>query len=160
MKAPKVTKPKAASKTRTVNIFDVLKKIDGRDESYYDVMSENDQKQLHPLVLTRWMSGTSDPSAILILNHTINRYNFSLTNHKPLLMRMLLVAATGRSRHYKWLPKTKETSKSKAIQVLRQFYNCSEREAKLYVQHHTIDEIIDMANHIGWQKDEVKALVK
>lgn len=154
-----VKKPTKAP-TRTVNIFDVLKKIDTRQEDYYDALSDAEQKQLHPLVLTRWLSGVSDPSVILMLNHTTNRYNFALSNHKPLLMRMLLLAASGRSRRYQWLPKVTEKTNSKAIQVLRQYYSCSEREAKMYVTQHSQDEIIQMANFLGWQKDDVKTLTK
>lgn len=160
-KAPKTTsttKPK--SPTRTVNIFDTLKRIDLRQEEYYDSMMETDQKQLHPLVMTRWMSGTSDPAVIQMLNLTNNKYNFILAQHKPLLMRMLLLSASGSSRRYQWLAKSKETSQNRSIKALREYYNCSLREAEGYVKMHTIDEIVEMAEFVGWQDDEVKALIK
>lgn len=155
-KAPKTK----TAPTRTVNIFDVLKQIDLHKEDYYDVLPESDQKQLHPLVITRWLSGTSDPAVIEMLNLTANMYNFALVNHKPLLMRMLLVASSGRPRRYQWLAKSKETSKNKHVQVIRQFYNCSEREARGYLPMHTTEEIVEMARSVGWQDDEVKALTK
>lgn len=154
----KPAKPKAPS--RTVNIFDVLKKIDQRQEDFYDSMVETDQKQLHPLVMTRWMSGTSDPAVIQMLNLTCNKYNFILASHKPLLMRMLLLGASGKSRRYQWMPKTKETSQTRSLKVLRQYYKCSQREAEGYVKMHTMDELVQMAEFVGWQDDEVKALQK
>ena len=154
----KPTKPKTAAKT--VNIFNVLKAIDQRKEDFYDAMDEADQKQLHPLVLTRWMSGTHDPAVIQMLNLTCNRYNFILANHKPLLMRMLLLGSGGSPRRYQWLAKTKDSSKTRSLQVLQLYYNCSRREAELYLKQHTQDELIQMAEHVGWQDDEVKALMK
>lgn len=153
-------KPAAKAPTRTVNIFDVLKQIDLHKEDYYDNMVESDQKQLHPLVMTRWLSGTSDPAVIQMLNATVNKYNFSLANHKPLLMRMLLLVSSGRSRRYQWLAKNKETSNSKFIKVLRQYYQCSEREATEYVSMHSREEMAEMARYVGWQDDEIKALLK
>lgn len=146
--------------TRTVNIFEVLKQIDLHNINYYDGLLESDQKQLHPLVLTRWISGTSDPAVIHMLNSTTNRYNFSLVNHKPLLMRMLLVTSSGRQRRYQWLAKNKETSTTKTIKAIRDFYQCSEREARGYVALHTRAEVIEMAKSVGWQDDEIKALPK
>lgn len=157
-KAPKPTKPKTP--TRTVNIFDTLKRIDLRQEDYYDGMLETDQKQLHPLVMTRWMSGTSDPAVIQMLNLTNNKYNFILAQHKPLLMRMLLLSASGSSRRYQWLSKTKDTSQNRSLKVLREYYNCSVREADMYIKQHTMDELVQMAEYVGWQDDEVKALTK
>lgn len=156
--AKKPTATKAP--TRTVNIFDTLKKIDHRQEDYYDNMMETDQKQLHPLVMTRWMSGTSDPAVIQMLNLTNNRYNFHLVNHKPLLMRMLLLAASGQSRRYQWLAKTKEVSQARSLKAIRAYYNCSQREAELYMKSHTHEEIVEMAQYVGWQDDEIKALEK
>lgn len=153
-----IAKPKAPA--RTVNIFDVLKHIDLHKEDYYDNLTETDQKQLHPLVMTRWLSGTSDPAVIQMLNGTVNRYNFSLAPHKPLLMRMLLLVSSGRSRRYQWMGRSKETSTSKFIKVLRQFYQCSEREAAGYVQMHTVAEMAEIARHLGWQEDEIKPLLK
>lgn len=157
-KAPKPTKPKAP--TRTVNIFDTLKRIDLRQEDYYDTMLETDQKQLHPLVMTRWMSGTSDPAVIQMLNLTNNKYNFILAAHKPLLMRMLLLSSSGQSRRYQWLSKTKDTSQSRSLRVLREYYTCSQREADSYIKMHTMDELVQMAEFVGWQDDEIKALIK
>lgn len=158
-KAPKpIAKPK--SPARTVNIFDVLKRIDLRREDYYDAMSEVDQKQLHPLVMTRWMSGTSDPAVIQMLNLTNNKFNFILAQHKPLLMRMLLLSASGSSRRYQWLAKAKDTSQTKSLSVLRQYYGCSQREAEMYIKLHAHEDLVKMAEHVGWQDDDVKALNK
>lgn len=151
--------PKSQS-NRTVNIFDVLKNIDLHKESYYDDLVESDQKQLHPLVLTRWISGTSDPAVIQLMNMTSNRFNFSLAPHKPLLMQMLLVASSGKPRRYQWMPKTKETSVSKHIKAIRAYYHCSQREAEGYIKMHTKQEIADMARFVGWQDDEIKLLLK
>ena len=139
----KAAKPKTP--TRTVNIFDTLKKIDQRQEDYYDNMMETDQKQLHPLVMTRWMSGTSDPAVIQMLNLTNNRYNFHLANHKQLLMRMLLISASGQSRRYQWLSKAKEQSQTRSIKAIRAYYDCSQREAEMYIKMHTMEEIVEMA---------------
>lgn len=152
--------PKPKAPARTVNIFETLKQIDRHNEGFYDDMLESDQKQLHPLVLTRWMSGVSDPAVIHMLNMTANRYNFSLAPHKPLLMRMLLLASSGRSRRYQWMPRVKETSQSKYLQVLRAYYQCSTREAESYIKMHTKEEIAEMARYIGWQDDEIKPLLK
>lgn len=160
-KAPKpAATPKPKAPTRTVNIFEVLKRIDHKREDYYDLMTETDQKQLHPLVMTRWMSGTSDPAVIQMLNLTNNKYNFILAAHKPLLMRMLLLSSSGSSRRYQWLAKAKDTSQNRSLKVLVEYYKCSQRESEMYVKMHAMDELVQMAEYVGWQDDEIKALAK
>lgn len=143
-----------------LNIFDVLKQIDSHDEVFFDALPTTEQKQLHPLVLTRWMSGTSDPGVIQLLNLTNNRYNFALAQHKPLLMRMLLVSAptSKRPRRYRWLAKTSGSRSDRLEHIVKTFYNCSPREAASYVKQHTFEEVLQMAEHIGMQSDEIKAL--
>ena len=152
--------PKSKSASRSVNIFDILNQISYHQDDYYERLPESDQKQLHPLVLTRWLSGVTDPLSILLLNKTSNRYNFSLAKHKPLLMQMLLIASNGLDRRFKWKARGGTTTNTKQLQVLREFYKCSTREAGMYIKMHTIDELCDMADYLGWQKDEVKQLTK
>ncbi len=157
---PKEAKPKA-SPSRTVNIFDVLKQISNHMDDYYERMPETDQKQLHPLVLTRWLSGVTDPVAILLLNSTVNKYNFSLAKHKPLLMQMLLIASNGLDRRFKWMPRgSSANANGKRVQVLREYYKCSTREAEMYMKHHTVEEMCEMADYLGWQKEDTKQLSK
>ena len=95
-----------------------------------------------------------------MLNLTNNKYNFILAAHKPLLMRMLLLSSSGQSRRYQWLSKTKDTSQSRSLRVLREYYTCSQREADSYIKMHTMDELVQMAEFVGWQDDEIKALIK
>src|SRR5690606_6959898 len=147
---------KTKAPARTVDIFKVLKQIDLKDATYYTALEEHEQKQLHPLVMMRWMSGVSDPNVIQMLNYTVNPYVFSLVNHKELLMRSLLISASGAPRRYQWLAKAKEKNKNKHVEVVKQYYRCSSREAAMHMVHHSIDDIVMMAEELGYQDDEIK----
>lgn len=152
------TKKKAPA--RSVDIFKILGQIDRQDREYYDRLEEHEQKQLHPLVLMRWLSGVNDPNVIRMLNVTVNPYIFNLANHKPLLMRMLQLASCGRVRRYQWSARAKEKNKNKHIEVVKQYYECTAREAALHAQHHTVEDVAQMARELGYQDDEVKQLIK
>lgn len=151
-KRPTQPKPK-------VDLFKVLGEINNGTSDYYTKLTSDEQKTLHPLVITRWMSGTSDPVQLLLLNSTSNRYNFALANHKPLLMDMLLLARRKGAR-YRWHPGTKkQTHSATLIKLFQQYYRCSRKEAEMYSKTVTDKDVLsEMARYLGWQDDEITKL--
>lgn len=152
--AKKTTQPKPK-----VDIFGVLKDINDGKRDFYTKLPEDQQKTLHPFVLTRWMSGTKNPLQLIMLNNTVNRYNFSLVSHKRLLMDMLL-ASGARGVRYQWKPGPKKLSSGGVVERLfKEYYQCSPKEAKMYATSNVdVETLIKMAQFLGWQDDEVTKL--
>lgn len=144
-----------------IDLFPALKVIGGnRNHLWYDGLSDEDKKSAQPFVLARWLTGTADKNQILNFNRNVNPYVFSLGSEKPLLFRLMSASSTGVSQ-YKWIPTIgSKPNKTLSIRAIMAFYGVSSREAILYAPQISKDDIMLMANELGWPKEEVAALKK
>jgi len=140
------------------DLFAFLSKLGSRDINAYNNLSEDAKKQASPLVIMRWMTGTSDQAQVIRINEFVNPYVFSLGSHKELLFKLLATASTGSSRRYSWAKGPTSIQAKSTIEVLRQYYNCSSREAKLHLRSVKKDDLLLMGDSLGWTKDEMKKL--
>lgn len=125
----------------------------------YAALSEEERKGFAPLIVMRWMSGTSDERQIMMLNEFVNPYVFSLGKHPHLLSQLLQVASSKVNRRYYWLGIKPSTKRVEARRVLQQFFDVSAREARLY-EIPPINELVEMAESLGWEKAEIAKLQK
>lgn len=145
-----------------LDIFDVLNRIDRGEHHLYSTLSDDERKSFAPLVVMRWMSGTKDERQIIFLNELVNPFVFPLGKHQELLTSLLAVASSKKQRRYFWLSakgKGKSVPKN-ALKVLMQYHGWSEREAKKMFTVFSNDDIIELANELGWQKEEMTLLNK
>lgn len=141
------------------DLFDGLSELTAGNLQWYDNLSDEGKKSAAPLIIARWLSGTSDPAQIVRLNTFVNPYVFSLGTEKPLLFKLIASSTTRRPKRYYWLknPGSKGTKKM-AIEVAKEYYGWSTREAEL----HTIsaEDSIKMAEELGWDDEQIKKLKK
>jgi len=143
------------------DLFENLAKLSNGDLQWYDNLSEEDKKTASPLVLARWMTGTSDLAQLVRINTFVNPYGFSLGQEKSLLFKLLAAAATGKTRRYSWLkaPGTKVQVKQR-VEVIKQYYGVSTREATIYAETISGEDLLEMAEECGLDKDELAKLKK
>ena len=139
------------------DLFALLAQLNKRDMTAFTKLTEEGQKAASPLVIMRWLSGTSDPAQIIRLNEFVNRYVFSLGQEKPLLFKLMAAACTGRNRAT-WLKGPTNTSTRLAIEAIMTQYDCSAREAKGYIELLAPSDIAQFAEEAGWDKDQLKKL--
>lgn len=145
-----------------ITIFDILGRIDTKDTHFYDDLPEKVQKAEHPLVLMKWMAGTSDPLKTMMLNEIINPYVFSLHKHKPLVMKLLTICANGNRTRYKWT-KLKKGSTAKfpvLTDVIKQTFDYNTTKAVEALPLITDDQLLTFCDQLGFQKDELKNVKK
>lgn len=146
---------------RALDIFELLGQLDRKNYQLWDQLSEEQRKAFSPLVTLRWMAGTSDHMQIVMLNELINPLVFSFgAERKPVLMQLMTVCTSGRAQRYSWPAYNIKSSKkiSKAIQAVAEFYQLNESDAEDTRQLFNDEEVLDLADQLGWQKDEVKDL--
>ena len=82
-------------------VFDILAKLDEKDRDWlFSLEYADDEKQIIPLLLARWLSGSKDEQSTIILNEFANPYIFRLFQHKQLLTALLMTATSGRKQRY------------------------------------------------------------
>lgn len=144
------------------DIFKVLERLSLKDKEFFDKMSDEDLKALHPLVLMRWMSGTTDMRQLFFLNELSNPLVFPLTKHKRLLLDLLMISSSGKAKRYFWnkAKNNKKTSTPHTIEVIKQYFGYSTLEAKEALKLLKNEDILEYAAYLGLQLTEIKTVTK
>lgn len=144
-----------------LDIFELLGKInDPHVGDIYTKLSDDEKKGFAPLVVLRWLSGTSDERQIILINEFVNPMVFSLGKHPHLLMLLLQAAASKTNKRYQWLSIKSKKKFAIATDVVKQYYNMSYREVKMLNPFPSEENVLEMAESIGLQKDELTKLKK
>ena len=146
----------APSKGYALDIFKVLDRINNTDVLFYDQLDEEQRKGFAPVVAMKWMFGTPNRQQLVRLNRCVNPFVFPFgTNHKGLLYRLMCATSTGKSVRYKWIKATTTKNKPMSCSVLEQMYGYNRQQALEALQLLTKDDVLEMAEYIGLQGDEM-----
>jgi hypothetical protein len=153
-----------SDKKYKLDLFGILNKFDKKQRDIWNSLSDEEKKEISPLILMRWLSGTSDQRQIIFLNEIANQLVFQIPDHKELLLKLLSVANSGSSRRYTWLSQKSNASEKRgskrALEIIQQYYQCSPKESKEYLQILYKEDVIEIAESLGLQKDEIQLLKK
>ena len=144
-----------------VDIFDILNRLSIGEQDIWSSLSEEEQKAISPLIVMRWLSGTSSKRQIVYLNTLVNHLVFSLSKHPDLLFKLMTCCTEKHPARYQWLGQKKSgPSKKLSVQVLQNYYGYSSREATKVLPLLNRDDIIRIAENLGWEKEELTKLKK
>lgn len=144
------------------DLFSVLSKANTKQVDYYNTLPDDLQKQIQPLLIQRWMSGTSRRSQVFLLNEVVNPYVFGLFKHKTLLWQLLTIAAPGKSVKYNWISQkgAKTHNKPVATKVVMEYYGYSSKHAIDALRVLSATQVIVLANDLGYQQDIISKIKK
>jgi len=83
----------------------ILGALDNKDMGFYDRLTSNQQKQLSPFLLNRYMSivkGSKDLASYYLLatNQNVNVMYFDLAKHPKLIWQLLCTASPGMGKQF------------------------------------------------------------
>jgi hypothetical protein len=145
------------------NIFKGLNELGKKNLNWYNSLSDQDKKVASPFVMMRWLSGTNISKQIIQLNTFANPYIFNITD-KNIIFKLLAISCVpydfcGNPAKIVWLKGPSGISSKKiSILCISEFYGCSKREAMMY--NVKLIDLIQMAEALGWDKDQIKILKK
>lgn len=153
------------SKTYKLDLFGLLSKLDKKEFDIWKSYNDEEKKEISPLIIMRWLSGTSDKRQIVFLNELVNKVVFDLgSNHKELLLKLLAIANSGTPRRYFWQAQKSSASEKRgakrAVAVVEQYYQCSPKEAKEYLSILEKEDVIEICEKMGMQKEEIQLVKK
>lgn len=141
-----------------LEIFDVLKEIDKRNINFYDNLGDDKKKQFVPLLTMRWLSSGTATDTVL-QNAILNPMVFRAHRHPSLLYKLMVATSDGKSRRYHWIKKkSKDKSAPLSVGVVSTYYQCSKKDAIRYKKRLSVDDILEMAEELGYDKEQVKKL--
>jgi len=141
---------------KKLDIFQTLENINKKNVEFYDELTDEEKKGFQPLVIMRWMTGTTDAKQIIFVNELLNPFVFPFYSHPKLLYDLMTIASSGKSRRYKWQAKgKKQSSFPLTLTVIQQYYQYSKSDALDVLPLISNDDIIVMAESQGLQKEEL-----
>lgn len=146
---------------RKLDLFQLLDKISTKDGFYFHTLADDQLKEFQPFVIMRWLTGTFDKRQVYFLNAIVNPFVFDIGQHKELLYYLLTTCTAGKSQRYVWTKAPSQNRKGKlTVSVLTQKYNYGKREAAEAAAILSAADIIEYAEDLGWQKEEIVKLKK
>jgi hypothetical protein len=146
---------------RKLDLFQLLNGLSRKDFNSYKSLTDEEKKEVLPLIVMRWMSGTTDARQVMFLNELVNPHVFSIHKHKDLLVQLLTICGSGRSQRYTWSKaKTKKSNTPVAIDVIREYFGYNTSDATDAFHILTSSDIMDYAIQLGKQPDEITKLKK
>lgn len=143
------------------DLFEFLGRINQADLPFYHALTDAQKKQFAPLVMMRWLTGTSDGEQIKRLNEHTNELMFNLSKHPDLLFKLMMAAGNKKATRFNFLRKGKPPSKHPtSLDILMRFYQCNSREAQIYLRNISKDDLMKMAAALGDDKETIKKLKK
>ena len=133
---------------------------DPNSKDIYSALSEEQRKAVSPLVVMRWLSGTKDQRQIIALNTFANKFTFPLAKHPHLQMLVLQACSSKTNGRGSWIGIKGGTKTTLRNEVLSEYFDYSINEIRAMTVFPTDDEIILMAEELGWQRDEIAKLKK
>lgn len=144
------------AKPPALDIFYVLDRVNAKDYGAYANWSEEEQKAFQPFVAMKWMLGTDNKKVVVRLNTRANPYVFTLGAHKELLYKLLCAVGTGKTVRYSWIKTaTKAPTANATLGVIQEYYQFSLRHAKDALPLLSKDEVLEMAQWLGRETDEL-----
>lgn len=150
------------AKERALDIFFLLEQIDRKNYDIWNNLTDEQKKEFSPLVVTRWMAGTTDPLQLIFLNELVNPIIYNLPNHKDLILKLLTVCSSGKPKRYSWINYkiSKAKKQSMILDLISKQYNFSMKEAEEVRSLFNDEEILELAYLQGLQKEEISLLKK
>lgn len=140
------------------DLFAFLSRMNARDQLAYSKLQDDAKKAAAPLVIMRWLSGTSDPAQIIRINQFVNPYIFSLGKEPELLFKLMASSCTGKVSRVNWLKGPSGTGNRLAVKAVMEHYELSSREASEYLMVMSPADVVSCAESLGWEKDQIKKL--
>lgn len=166
---------------RKLDLNQLLDHITRKDADYFTSLPEEVRKEFAPKVIMRWLTcptsfGKLDASGesmqqVYFVNALVNPFVFSLYKHPELLYKLMTLCTSGKSRqshskdgrlfsNYTYIKTGTTISRPLATRVVMDFLKYSSKDAVEALKILKEDDVIDMAEQLGWQKDDMTKLVK
>jgi hypothetical protein len=157
-----------------LNIRNEMLKFDQKDRTFFDDLSEEEQKKFSPYLMIRWGSSI-DPNPVLdaddnwmlqsyyleSCNQKLNQHFFDIStkHHKKLLWLLASSVSPGFGpQKHSWIaPRKKESSNSRAEKFLAQQHpQLKADEIELLAKINDKRDIEDRARDLGWDEGEIR----
>lgn len=142
------------------DLFEVLKHIEKGNVAFFNNLQDYEVRKLAPLILMKWQCGTKSANQVKLTNDLVNTLCFSLYKHPQLLYRLLMTSNVDKGKRLTWLKRKSKEKDTEIVKIIKQHTGCSSAVARDYLKILSNDDIIEMAEDIGTDKETLTKLKK
>jgi hypothetical protein len=148
------------AKEREFNMKDVITNhISKKDIPFFDGLEDYQVRQLPPLIMMKWMKVTNNKAQVLMLNELLNTTVFHLYKHPKLCYKLMMVCSKSKGSAG-WLKPPSKHKDSQILSVVSEYYDCSFETAERYLKLFSNDDILEIAEMHGIDKETMTKLKK
>jgi len=152
-----------------LSIKEEMRAIDQRDRSWWDSLTEEEQKKVGIFVLMRYTSAVETNNSdieyhyLKLTNELVNKH-YNILRHEPQLQHKLLqCVGLGVTQFHPWIPPSKKRKgkAGKLLKWLQELYpTYNDDELELLVSTNSKQDFVDIAEEMGMDKKQIKELFK
>ena len=152
-----------------LSIKEEMRAIDQRDRTWWNSLSEEEQKKVSIFVLMRYTSAvqTKNPDIehhyLALTNELVNKHYNILRREVQLQHKLLQCVGLGTSQFHNWIPPSKQRKgkAGKLIKWLQELYPIyNDDELELLVANNDKKDFVNIAEEMGMDKKQIKELFK
>ena len=156
-------------RTFKLDLSSLLKALDTRNYNFYSTLTDDEKKGFAGIVAMRYLSNVSDKNRELceyylqIVNDAANKHfwNSEIQKHPELQYLILANCGIGTSQFHQWIKGPTKKKQNKVMLMLKEFYpTANENELQLFFDINSNEQILDIANMLGYQFDTIKEIKK
>jgi len=150
------------AKEYKLDLFTYLNNLSRKNSKFYNSLSDDEKKEISPLIIMRWLSGTSDARQVFFLNELVNPFVFTLGKHKELLNQLMSLCTSGKQYKYNFIKakSKKTTSTPKSVEVIKEYFHYSTLEAMEALLLISNEDVLSFAEQLGKQPPEIATIKK
>lgn len=144
------------AKTYKNDIFEVIKQIDNKNYDYYTTLSDEQQKEIQPYTLMRWISSVPNEEIHqefnMKVNNNVNMHFWELSKYKDLQFKLLCTCGNKGYNKHQWVAISK-SNKDKTLNSIKDYFSgLTDQEIKMKYERMDKTEIKDIKNFLGIEK--------
>lgn len=150
-----------------LTIKEEMRAVDVKDRGWYDSLTDEERKKLGIWVLMRYASSCKHDLAdfeehyLEWTNELVNVHHNTLRHHPQLQFQLLQAVGLGKAMFHPWIAPGKKGTESKLFKVFRELYpQYNDDELELFIVQHTEHEVSEMLEELGYDKKEIKKILK
>ena len=142
------------------NLFGLLNAISHGNHNYIDELSDAEIADLSPYVVNMWISNPEDMvyERVFYTNRFVNQHVFPLQKHPRLIFHLMAIAQQFGKTRYAFPRKIAKETNTNTLKLVQEYYSVRKEIAELYLQSLSQQDIMKMADEMGYQKDQRKKI--
>lgn len=140
------------------DIFEVIKNIDNKNYNYYDTLSDEQQKEIQPYVLMRWISTVNDEKKHIDFNNKVNNnvnlYFWQLSKYKDLQYKLLCTCGNKMFNKHLWVASSKSNIDKNFKMIKSINSSLTDDEIRFKYKNISASELKEITQNLGLLNQE------